>query len=209
MRLRRRCRGCRRHRAKHARRRRRLDRSFLSLGGRFAALGAESPDYLEQLPVRERTLQILVAAVQMERVLAVFAALVDGGHQHHRSACAVRRALDLLADLEAVLLGDHRLDERQVGLEAREHLDALEAVLGHFHAEAGRLQGGDDLIDAPRVVVDQQYRILGHLVTCQEDTPGVKRSPIAVEISPERAAGSNIGPPPDPFKPTVARFFPH
>src|SRR5262245_32812338 len=93
----------------------------------------------------------------MDRLAAVLPALVHRSDDHDRRLTAVGGTLQLLADLEAVLLRQHGLDQREVGPLAIEDLDARETVLREHDLIARTAERIAQLLDASRLIVDDEY----------------------------------------------------
>jgi hypothetical protein len=75
---------------------------------------------------------------------------------------AVRCPLELLADLKAVFLRDHRLNEDHVRVQAMECFHSRQPVGRDLDGVARADQRLAEAFDASRLVVDEKYRIVRH-----------------------------------------------
>jgi len=99
----------------------------------------------------------VVGGPQLE-TLHLLIGRVDHGDEDHRDAVPLRRGLDAAADLVAVHVWHHDVQQHQVGRRGALHrIDRLDAVAGDHDAVVA-LQGFEQLVDVLGDVVHHQQR---------------------------------------------------
>ena len=68
-----------------------------------------------------------------------------------------------LHDREAVAVGEHDVEDHEVGAECRRRLQGVGAGAGHLDVEAFVAQGGRDEVGDVRLVVDDEDSCISHL----------------------------------------------
>src|SRR5258706_15196825 len=122
----------------------------------------EPADDLQELLRGDRLFDIFVAAVDVERLRPVLSPLVHPGCDEHRRSPTVGGSFELLADLEPMLLRNHRLDQDHVGVQAMEGLDTRYAVGRDLDAVPGADERLAETFDTTRLVGAGQYCIIRH-----------------------------------------------
>ncbi len=86
-----------------------------------------------------------------------------GGDENNRNGPRVFLRLEALADLDAVHVGHHDIEQNEVGLFALDEVDGLKASIGGDDAQAFALKLALEELDVDRLVVDDQDFWCGHV----------------------------------------------
>ena len=118
--------------------------------------GREPRHRVEQARDAERLLEVLLDAVVLLQVLGDAPAAVDGAHHDDRDAAVLGAPLDAARDVEAVKLGQHRVEDDEVGHVLLDQAQRQQPAVGLEHAVALAGQEAlDELADLLFVVDDQ------------------------------------------------------
>ena len=137
--------------------------------GRPAAGAAEDClDARDQLLEAERLDEVVVAAGR-EAPHLVFGG-IPGGEEHHRRAPAL--LAPATADLEAVEVGQHHVEDHEVGFDRTDRLEGLPPRLDGVHVEPRVAQGRLEHRAQVQLVVHQEQAFTRHWPTLTR-LPGI------------------------------------